>query len=255
MSFLSPWGIAASPSPCPHPSTALLTQGGGVEVAPDSEWIGKGAYRRLRALAVRPGSLDGPRARRSSGARGEGRREHGKAPSTRPPRARPGRGPERRRPLAPSRGRGALPSGSAAGDCFARIPALQNCGLVSESPCPGDLGKPRAGEPRRDWPSLTPPRGCYSGRRAQGLGIFENRGRPVPGVRGAAPSPLTSRSRPREGLLSQPLSPSLVLPSGSACSETRGPEFRSWGFRFRSQPPQAQDPQRTGETLSPRSWA
>lgn len=153
-------------------------------MASDSGWIGKGAYRRLRALAGRPGSLVGPRARRSCGTRGQGPGEPRKAPSTRPPRARPGRGPERRRPLAPSRGREALPCGSAAGDCFARIPAPQNCCLVSESPCPGDLGKPRAGERRGDWPSLTPPRGCYSGRRAQGPGMLENRGRPapVPGV-------------------------------------------------------------------------
>lgn len=136
-------------------------------------------------------------------------------------------------------------------------PAPQNCGLVSESPCPGDLVKPRAGEPRGYCPSLPRRWGCYSGRRAQGPGMCSNRNLPVPvpGVRGPAASPPTRRSRPREGPLSQSQPPSLILPSRSAYSGTRTPEFRPKSSHSRSRPPQVQGSQRTGETLSPRVCA
>lgn len=176
MSFLSPGGLV------PHrPAPPPPRDPGGTD--PDSgvrgRWrgIGRGAYPRLRALAVRPGSPDRSRMSGSGGALGGERGDPRAATSTQPPRARPARGPEARRPRAPSRGRGALPRGSAAKDCPARAGGAQNSGPVSESPCPGDLVKPRAGEPRGYWPFLPPPRDCYSGRRAQGRGMCANRGR------------------------------------------------------------------------------
>lgn len=202
---------------------------------------------------MRPGSPDRSRMSGSGGALGGGQGDPRAATSTRPPRARPARGPEGRRPGAPSRGRGALPRGSAAADCPARARAPLNSGLVSESPCPGDLVKPRAGEPRGLWPSLPPPRDCYSGRRAQGRGMCANRGRPapVPRVRVPASSPPTRRWRPRDGSL--PGSP--ALPSRSAPPGPRPLQVRSGGSRSTPWPPQVQGPQRTEEKLSPRGWA
>lgn len=202
--------------------------------------IGRGTYRRRRALAVRPGSPDRSRMSGSGGALGGGQGDPRAATSTRPPRARPARGPEGRRPRAPSRGRGALPRGSAAEHCPARARAPQNSGLASESPCPGDLVKPRAGEPRGSWPSLPQPRDCYSGRRAQGRGMCANRGRPAPVPRARLPasSPPTRRSRPRDG--SRP--GSLAPPSRSAHSGVRPLELRSRGSRSTSRHPKCRAP-------------
>lgn len=143
MGFLPPYGWL------PHPSTPAL--GWGEDAGRDSGGIERGTYRLRRAQAARPGSPGGPWASGSGGAREEGRGEPGSAPPTRPPRARPGRGPEGRWRRAPPRGRSAPGHGSAAGDCPARAaprPPPRDCGLVSDRPGPGDLGKPREGEPR-----------------------------------------------------------------------------------------------------------
>lgn len=142
--FLPPYGWL------PHPPTPAL--GGGEDAGRDSGGIERGTYRLRRAQAARPGSPGGPWASGSGGAREEGRGEPGAAPPTRPPRARPDRGPEGLRRRAPPRGRCAPGHRSAAGDCPARAvpPYPRGCGLVSDRPRPGDLGKPRAGEPRGD---------------------------------------------------------------------------------------------------------
>lgn len=95
-----------------------------------------------------------------------------------------------------------------------------------------------------------PRRGCYSGRRAQGQGMCENRGGPamVPGVRDAASFPPMPRSRPREGPLSRPvpLSP-LTLPQGHPTEEARSPGLQSWGSHSRSRQPPEQGPNALGE--------